>query len=103
MEPVSRMDLRLERTIGQPMDAPASNFEGLRSMEWVMESLTAVPAGSSSIVHNAGPSAVNSGLIWFTQRITIRRGGSISRISPSSKISPVLDSSLQRDPAVHWL
>src|SRR5450432_3459662 len=51
MEPVSSRDFRLEMIFGQPPDTASINFEGSRSMEWVMESLTAVPLGSSSIVH----------------------------------------------------
>src|SRR5499433_3943220 len=86
VEPVSSRDLRLEMTFGQPPDTASINFERSRSMVWVMESLTAVPLGSSSIVHCDSPSALSSGLFWCRQRITKRRGGSASTISPASKI-----------------
>jgi len=39
-----------------PADTATINFEGSRSMVWVMESLTAVPLGSSSSVHCDSPS-----------------------------------------------
>src|SRR5208282_2003378 len=82
MEPVSSRDLRLEMTFGQPPDTASMNFEGSRSMLWVMDSLTDVPLGSSSIVQSESPSALSSGLFWCCQRITKRRGGSASTISP---------------------
>src|SRR5438445_12326970 len=90
-------------TFGQPPDTAAMSFEGSRSMVWVMESLTAVPLGSSSIVHCDAPSALSSGLFWCCQRITSRRGGSASTISPASKISPLPDTNVHEDPGVHWL
>src|ERR1700751_542256 len=103
VEPVSSRDLRLEMTFGQPADTAAMNFEGSRSMVWVMESLTAVPLGSSSIVHRDSPSALSSGLKLFCQRITKRRGGAASTISPASRIWPCGDTIFQEDPAIHWL
>src|SRR6202008_1532765 len=102
MEPVSSRDFKLEMTFGQPPDTASINFEGSRSMLWVMVSLTAVPVGSSSMVHSDGPSALRSGLCWFCQRITKRRGGSASTISPASKSWPSPDISFHEDPAVHW-
>src|SRR5262245_39625189 len=103
MEPDSSRDFRLEMIFGQPPDTASMNFEGSRSMVWVMESLTAVPLGSSSIVHCDAPSALSSGLLCCCQRITKRRGGSASRISPSSRTWPSPDTSFHDDPAVHWL
>src|SRR5271165_2984021 len=103
VEPVSSRDFRLEMTFGQPADTAAMNFEGSRSMVWVMESLTAVPLGSSSIVHSDSPSALSSGLSWCCQRITRRRGGSASTIAPASVIRPLADTIFHEDPAVHWL
>ena len=47
MEPVSSRDFRLEMIFGQPVDTAAMNFEGSRSIVWLMESLTAGPMGSS--------------------------------------------------------
>ena len=61
-EPVSSRDIRLEMTFGQPPDTASINFEGSRSMVWVMESLTAAPKGSSSIVQSDVPSAFSWGL-----------------------------------------
>src|SRR5262244_3909112 len=86
IEPVSSRDLRLEMTFGQPPDTASMNFEGSRSMVWVTDSLTAVPVGSISIVQRDSPSALSSGLCWFCQRITRRRGGWASTISPASRI-----------------
>jgi len=68
-----------------------------------MESLTAIPLGSSSIVQSDSPSALSSGLLWCCQRITKRRGGWASTISPASKICPPPDTIFHEDPAVHWL
>src|SRR5262249_46650286 len=79
------------------------NFEGSRSMLWVMESLTAVPVGSSSIVQSDAPSALSSGFHSLVQRITRRRGGSASTISPASASRPSGYTSFQEDPAVHRL
>src|SRR5271170_5521176 len=103
MEPLSSRDFRLEMIFGQPPDTASMNFEGSRSMVWVIESLTAVPLGSSSIVHSESPSALSSGLFWCRQRITRRRGGSAATISPSSRILPSPDTISHEDPAVHWL
>src|SRR3984885_3601807 len=75
-EPVSSRDFRFERIFGHPPDTAAIKVEGSRSMVWVMDSLTAVPLGSSSIVHSDSPSAMSSGFFWCCQRITNRRGGS---------------------------
>src|SRR5262249_10380211 len=86
MERVSSRDFSLEMPFGQPPATASMNFEGSRSMVWMMESLTAGPLGSSSNVQRESPSAFSSGLCWFCQRITRRRGGSASRISPSSRI-----------------
>src|SRR5512139_2590291 len=61
-EPVSSRDFRLEMTIGQAPDTATMKFEGSRSMVWVMESLTAGPLGSSSIVQRDSSSALSSGL-----------------------------------------
>src|SRR3979411_19969 len=90
-EPVSSRDFRFERIFGHPPATAAIKGEGSRSMVWVMESLTAVPLGSSSIVHSDSPSALSSGLFWCCQRITKRRGGSASTISPEAKILPSPD------------
>src|SRR5215831_18143981 len=76
-------------TFGQPPDTASMSFEGSRSMVWVMESLTAGPLGSSSIVQSDSPSALSSGLSWCCQRITNRRGGSAATISPASDDSAV--------------
>src|SRR5262249_9572027 len=103
MEPVSSRDFRLEMIFGQPPETAAMNFEGSRSIVWVMESLTAVPLGSSSIVQRDSPSAVTSGMCWFCQRITRRRGGSASTISPASRIRPSPDTCFHEGPGVHWL
>src|SRR5579863_10247135 len=103
MEPVSSRDLRLERTFGQPPETAAMNFEGSRSMVWVMESLTAVPKVSSSIVQYESPSALSSGLSWCCQRITSRRGGSASTISPASVTRPSGYTFFHEEPTVHWL
>src|SRR5215468_2205409 len=103
MEPVSSRDLRLEMTLGQPPDTAAMNFEGSRSMVWVIESLTALPGASSSIVHCDSPSALSSGLSWCCQRITKRRGGSASTISPESVIRPSGYTFFHEEPTVHWL
>jgi hypothetical protein len=88
---------------GQPPETASMNREGSRSMVWVMESFTAGPAGSSSITHCDTPSTLRSGLLWFCQRITRRRGGSASAISPASRTCPSPDTSRHDDPAVHWL
>ena len=53
--------LGAEMTFGQLPDTASMNFEGSRSMVWVMESLTAVPLRSISIVQSESPSALNSG------------------------------------------
>jgi len=50
-------------------------------MVWVMESLTAVPLGSSSIVHIDSPSALSSAYLVLPA-ITKRRGGSASTMLP---------------------
>ena len=55
MEPVSSRDFRLEMTIGQALDTAAMNFEGSRSMLWVMESLTAGPLELLSLIHISEP------------------------------------------------
>src|SRR5215831_10707709 len=102
LEPVSSKDLRLEMTFGQPPDTAAMNFEGSRSMVWVIESLTVVPTGSSSIVQSDAPSALISGMCWFCQRITRRRGGSASTISPTSSVTSP-DRCVHDDPGVHRL
>src|SRR5579863_6840575 len=101
MEPVSSRDFRFEMIFGQPPDTAAMNFEGSRSIVWVMESLTAVPLGSNSMVHSDSPSALSSGLLWFCQRITNRRGGSASTISPESENRPSGYTSFHEDPSVH--
>src|SRR5437870_1819597 len=88
VEPVSCRDLRLEMIIGQPPDTAVISFEGSRSMVWVMESFTARPTGSSSMVQRESPSALSSGLSSCHQRITSRRGGSDSRILPASVTQP---------------
>src|SRR6185437_16686486 len=62
-EPVSSRDFRLHRIFGQQPDTASISFEGSRSMVWVMESLTAVPLGSNSIVQRDSPSALSSGLL----------------------------------------
>src|SRR5208283_5113612 len=90
-------------TFGQPPDTASMNFDGSRSMLWVMESLTAVPLGSNSIVHSDSPSALSSGLPWFCQRITKRRGGSDSTILPSSVMLPSGYTIFHADPGVHAL
>src|SRR6185437_1431081 len=102
-EPVSNRDLRLEMTLGQPPDTDTMNFEPSRSMEWVTVSLTAVPWSSSSIVQRETPSALSSGFHWFCQRITRRRGGSDSTISPESSTSPAPVTSFHGEPAFHGL
>src|ERR1700683_2141789 len=103
MEPVSSRDFRLEMIFGQPPDTAVMSPEGSRSMVWVMESLTAVPLGSNSMVHSESPSALSSGLFWCRQRITRRRGGCASTISPSSRIFPSPDTIFHEDPTFHWL
>src|ERR1700722_4189758 len=103
MEPVSSRDFRLEMIFGQPPETAAMNFDASRSMVWVMDSLTAVPLGSSSIVQSDAPSALSSVLFWCCQRITRRLGGSASTISPASRTWPSPDTSVHEDPAVHWL
>src|SRR5215469_13502727 len=103
MEPLSSRDFRLEMIFGQPPDTASMKFECSRSMMWVMESLTAVPLGSSSIVHSDSPSALRSGLFSCCQRITMRHGGSASTISPESKINPPPDTIFHEDPVVHSL
>src|SRR5579883_2667014 len=103
MEPVSSRDFRLEMTFGQPPDTAPMSFEDSQSMVWVIESFTAFPVGSSSIVQSESPSALRSGLFWCRQRITNRRGGSDSRISPASIRTPSPDTSFHEDPALHWL
>jgi hypothetical protein len=45
---------------GHPPETASMNFEGSRSMVWVMVSLTAVPLGSSSIVHSEGQTCMSS-------------------------------------------
>ena len=50
MEPVSSRDLRLETTFGQPPDTAAMNFEGSRSIVWVMVSLIAVQYTSGTSI-----------------------------------------------------
>src|SRR5690348_15396570 len=87
-EPVSSSDLRLERTLGQPPDRAVMSFEGSRSTVCVIESFTAVPKGSTSIVQYESPSAARSGLSRCRHRMTRRRGGSASTISPESQIRP---------------
>src|SRR6185312_8852072 len=103
MVPDSNRDLRLDRTFGQPPETAAINFEGSRSMVWVTESLTAAPLGSSSMVHSDAPSALSSGLSWCCQRITRRRGGSASTISPASVTRPSGCTFFQEEPTVHSL
>src|SRR5581483_4862600 len=103
VEPVSSRDFRFERTFGHPSDTAAMRFDGSRSIVWVIDSLTASPLASSSIVHSESPSAWSSGLFWWRQRITRRRGGSASTISPASNTWPLLDTSFHGDPAFHPL
>src|SRR3954468_24742789 len=98
MEPVSSNDFRLEMTFGQPPDTASISFEDSRSTVWVMESLTADPLGSSSIVQSDGPSAFSSGLFWCCQRITRRLGGLASTISPESQTTPFSPTSFHDDP-----
>ena len=43
----------------------AMNCEGSRSIVWMIESLTAGPVASSSMVQSESPSALSSGLCWF--------------------------------------
>src|SRR5258708_8382892 len=68
-----------------------------------MESFPAVPLDSISIVHSDSTSALSSVLIWFCQRITKRRGGSASTISPASVMLPSGYTIFHEDPGVHWL
>src|SRR5690242_18202147 len=71
-----------------------------------MVSFTAPPSGSSSMVQTLGPSAASSGFHTFCQRMTMRRGGSISRISPASDVLPSgLTTSVPGSPAgvARWL
>src|SRR5690349_21392215 len=89
--------------IGQAPDTAAMNFEPSRSIVWVIESLTAGPLGSSSIVHRDSPSAMNSGLYRFCQQITNRRGGSASTILPVSLTWPSGYTIFHADPAVQRL
>src|SRR5215813_12981045 len=103
MEPVSSSDFRCETIFGQPPDTAAISFEGSRSMVWVMESLTAGPVGSSSIVQKESPSAASSGFFWCFQRIINRLGRSASTISPASVMAPSRDTIVHEDPAVHLL
>ena len=69
-----------------------------RSISWVMVSFTARSTAWSSMVQRVGPSPLNSGFHSFCQRITMRRGGSISRISPMSATRPSEKSSFQSEP-----
>src|SRR6185312_17300391 len=71
-DPVSSSDFRLEMIFGQPPDTAVISFEGSRSMVWMMESLTAGPRGSSSIVQSESPSAASSEVRSCLQRITNR-------------------------------
>src|SRR5262245_57098310 len=103
MEPVSRRDFRLERILGQPPETAPINFEGSRSIVCMIESFTAVPLGSSSIVQRDSPSDLSSGFFSWRQRITSRLGGSASTISPASVIPPSLDTIFHEDPGVHLL
>jgi hypothetical protein len=68
-----------------------------------MESFTAVPIGSKSNVHVESPSASSSGLFWCLHRITNRRGGTASTISPASLMLPSGCTILQEDPGFHSL
>src|SRR5580692_5657444 len=88
---------------GQPPETATISFEGSRSMVWVIESFTADPLDSISIVHSDSPSALSSGLNWFCQRITKRRGGSASTISPASVMLPLGCTIFHEDPGVHAL
>src|SRR5690348_12137018 len=54
--PVSSSDFRLDRILGQPPDTASTSFDPSRSTLCVIVSLTACPAGTSSIVHSDGPS-----------------------------------------------
>ena len=56
-EPVSSSELRFDRIFGHPPDTAVMSFEDSRSIVWVMDSLTADPLGSSSIVQSEAPSA----------------------------------------------
>src|SRR5207237_1475708 len=86
--PVSSRDLRFEMTIGQPSDTAPMNLESGRSIEWVSVSFTDFPAGSISYAHRELPSALNSGFHSFSQLITRRLRGTLSRISPESMRAP---------------
>src|SRR5690348_15662009 len=103
MSPVSSRDFRLEMTLGQPPDTASMSFEASRYMVWVMVGLTAVPKGSNCIVQIELPSALSSGLSLFCQRITRRRGGSASTISPASVTRPSGYTFFHEEPAVHRL
>src|SRR5205085_7459127 len=86
--PVSSSDLRLDKIFGQPPETASTSFDPSRSTLCVIVSLTACPVGTSSIVHSDAPSLLSSGRIWCSQRITKRRGGSASTISPASHTWP---------------
>src|SRR5262249_40164265 len=101
--PVSSSDFRLERTLGQPPETAVMNFEGSRSMVWVIDSLTAPALGSSSIVQSESPSASSSGLLVFRHRSPGRRGGSAPPIWPASRTGPPAAPFFHDEPAVHWL
>src|SRR5579885_3402066 len=101
--PVSSSDFRLEMILGQPPDTAPISFEGSRSIVWMMESLTADPLGSNSIVQRDSPSALRSGYFSWRQRITSRRGGSATTITPASVTLPSRDTIFHEDPAVHSL
>ena len=88
---------------GHPPETAPINLEGSRSIVWMMESFTADPLGSSSIVQRESPSALSSGFFSWRQRITSRRGGFASTISPASVIPPSRDTIFQVDPDVHLL
>src|SRR5579883_154462 len=103
IEPVSSSDFRLEMIFGQPPDTAPISFEGSRSIVCTMESFTADPLGSSSSVQSEWPSALSSGLFSCCHRMTSRRGGSASTISPASVMLPSRDTIFQEDPGVHLL
>ena len=91
-------------TFGQPPDTASMNFEGSRSMVWVMESLTAVPLGSSSIVQ----SDVAFGLEFGPVLVLPADHQAPWRVGLDD-LAGVEDAGRRRstifheDPAVHWL
>ena len=59
--PISRSDLRLERTFGHPPETASIIFDGDGSTLCATISLTAPSSGSISKTHRVKPSAFNSG------------------------------------------